>query len=53
MAISVFIPEARMGDVETVWKKYINNRSIGERIGNLATQVGNVFKSEENEVRRD
>lgn len=50
MAISVFIPEAKMKDIETVWKKYINNRSLGERISNLAAQVGNIFKSEENKV---
>lgn len=48
MAISIFIPEARLKDIEDDWKKYINNRSFSERIGNLASQVGNIFKSEPN-----
>jgi hypothetical protein len=53
MAVTVLIPEAKSKDVEPVWKKYVNNRSFGERIGNLATQIGNIFKSEENQVSRD
>lgn len=53
MAITVMIPEAKTEEVEPVWKKYVNNRSVGERISNLATQVGNVFKSEENRSSRD
>jgi hypothetical protein len=52
-AFTVLIPEARSKDVEPVWKKYVNNRSIGERISNLATQVGNIFKSEEKKASRD
>lgn len=52
-AITVLIPEAKPNDVEPVWKKYVNNRSVGERVGNLATQVGNIFKSEEKQVNRD
>jgi len=53
MAITVLIPEAKAKDVEPLWKKYINNRGFGERIGNLATQLGNIFKSEENQANRD
>lgn len=53
MAFTVMIPEAKSKDVEPVWKKYVNNRSVGERISNLATQVGNIFKSEENKSNRD
>jgi hypothetical protein len=53
MAFTVMIPEAKSNDVEPVWKKYVNNRSVGERISNLATQVGNIFKSEENQASRD
>ena len=53
MAITVMIPEAKTDDVEPVWKRYINNRSVGERISNLATQVGNIFKTEENRASRD
>jgi len=52
-AFTVIIPEANTKDIEPVWKKYINNRSIGERISNLATQVGNIFKSEEKQTGRD
>lgn len=53
MAVTIVIPEAKANDVEPVWKKYINNRSVGERIGNLATQVGNIFRNEDNQVGRD
>ena len=53
MAITLIIPEAKIKDIEPVWKKYINSRSIGERIGNLATQVGNIFRSKDNQVNRD
>lgn len=53
MAVTVLIPEAKSKDVEPVWKKYVNNRGFGERIGNLTTQIGNIFKSEENQTQRD
>lgn len=53
MAFTVVIPDAKPKDVEAVWRKYVNNRGFGERIGNLATQIGNVFKSEENKSSRD
>lgn len=53
MAFTVVIPDAKAKDVEAVWRKYVNNRGFGERIGNLATQIGNVFKSEENKSSRD
>jgi len=53
MAITLIVPEAKIKDVEPLWKKYVNNRGFGERIGNLATQIGNVFKSNENQVSRD
>ena len=53
MAISVMIPEAKIKDAEPIWKKYINNRKIGERLGNFATQVGNIFKNSENQTGRD
>ncbi len=52
-AITVLIPEAKPNDVEPVWKKYVNNRSVGERLGNMATQFGNIFKSEEKQANRD
>lgn len=53
LAFTVVIPEAKTEEVEPVWKKYVNNRSVGERISNLATQVGNIFKSEEKRASRD
>lgn len=52
-AITILIPEAKPIDIEPIWKKYVNNRGFGERIGNLATQIGNIFKSEENQSNRD
>lgn len=52
-AITVLIPEAKSTDVEPLWKKYVNNRGFGERIGNLTTQIGNIFRSEENQAQRD
>lgn len=53
MAITVFIPEAKTKDVGPVWKNYINNRSFGERMGNLATGIGNIFRNEDNQVKRN
>lgn len=53
MAVIVLIPEAKLSTVEPLWKKYVNNRGFGERVGNLATQIGNIFKSEENMSSRD
>ena len=53
MGITLIIPETNPKDVEPLWKKFVNNRSFGERLGNLATQVGNIFKSEENQTARD
>ena len=53
MAFTVVIPEAKSSDIEPVWRKYVNNRSVGERISNLATQVGNIFRSDENKADRD
>ncbi len=52
-AFSVFIPESKPEQIEPVWKKYINNRGFGERVSNLATQIGNIFKSEEKQAYRD
>lgn len=53
MAVTVLIPETKAKAVEPLWKRYVNNRGLGEVLGNLATQIGNVFKSEENKVSRD
>jgi len=53
MAVTVFIPEGKTKSIEPIWKNYINNRSIGERIGHLATQFGNIFRNEENKINQD
>lgn len=53
LAFTVLIPESRSKDIEPVWKKYVNNRSLGERISNFGTGIGNAFRSEENKVDRD
>jgi len=53
MAVTVLIPEASLKNVEPLWKNYINNRGLGEHLSNLATSVGNIFKSDENKTSRD
>ncbi|MFY9152023.1 MAG: hypothetical protein WAO52_08415 [Prolixibacteraceae bacterium] len=53
MAITVLIPEAKTKDIESIWKNYINNRSLGERMGNIATGIGNIFRTGDNQVKRD
>lgn len=52
-AFTVIVPEAKAKDIEPTWKKYVNNRSIGERFSNLTTQIGNLFRSKENQANRD
>lgn len=52
-AFTVIVPEAKTKDIEPTWKKYVNNRSIGERFSNLTTQIGNLFKNKENQSGRD
>lgn len=53
LAFTVIVPEAKAKDIEPVWKKYVNNRSIGERFSNITTQIGNLFRSKENQSNRD
>ncbi|WP_372775801.1 hypothetical protein [Mangrovibacterium sp.] len=53
MAVVVVIPESTTKDVDPIWKRYINNRSLSERFGNLSTSVGNIFKNDEAKVGRD
>lgn len=53
LAFTVVVPEAKAKDIEPVWKKYVNNRSIGERFSNITTQIGNLFRSKENQSNRD
>ena len=53
MAFTVIVPEAKAKELEPIWKKYVNNRRLGERINNLTTQIGNLFKSQENKASRD
>lgn len=53
MAFTVIVPEAKAKELEPIWKKYVNNRRLGERINNLTTQIGNLFKSQENQASRD
>lgn len=52
-AFTVMIPDAKTDDIEVLWKKYVNIRPSGERIDNLNTQIGNIFRSKENRVKRD
>jgi len=39
MAFTIIIPEAKVKDIEPIWKKYVNNRGFGERIGNLRDKL--------------
>jgi len=52
-AFTVLIPESKVQEIETRWKKYVNNRTVNERFKNLTTQVGNIFKSKEKKTSRD
>lgn len=52
-AFTVMIPDSQTEEVETMWRKYVNVRPTGERIDNLNTQIGNLFKSKENRVKRE
>jgi hypothetical protein len=53
MAISILIPDATPEVIESLWKKYVKDRSISEKIGSLASQVGDIFKSAENQAGHD
>lgn len=52
MAVSVVIPESKPKQVVSEWDRYVNKRSIGERLDNLGTQIGNIFRSEDKKVKR-
>jgi len=52
-AFTVLIPESSTQEIETLWKKYVNNRPADERFKNFSTQVGNIFKSKEKRTSRD
>lgn len=52
MAISVIIPESKPKQVISEWDDFVNKRTIGERLDNLGTQIGNIFRSGENKVKR-
>lgn len=52
-AFTVMIPDSKRAEVEAMWKKHVNVRAAGERISNLNTQIGNIFKSKDNRSKRD
>lgn len=52
-AFTVMIPNSQKEQIEALWRKYVNVRPAGERIDNLNTQIGNLFKSKEKRVKRD
>lgn len=52
-AFTVMIPDSQSDEVVALWRKYVNKRATGERIDNLNTQIGNIFKSKENRVKRE
>lgn len=52
-AFTVMIPDAKTDEIAVLWKKYVNIRPSGERIDNLNTQIGNIFRSKENRVKRE
>lgn len=52
-AFTVMIPDSKTAEVEALWRKHVNVRPAGERITNLNTQIGNIFKSKENRSKRN
>jgi len=52
-AFTVMIPDSKTDEIEVLWRKYVNIRPAGERIDNLNTQIGNIFRSKEKRVKRE
>lgn len=52
-AFTMLIPKSKTQDIEILWKKYVNNRTVNERFKNLTTGVGNIFKSKDKKTKRD
>ncbi|HET6557083.1 MAG TPA: hypothetical protein VFG54_07185 [Prolixibacteraceae bacterium] len=52
-AFTIMIPDAKTDEIQVLWRKYVNIRPSGERIDNLNTQIGNIFRSRENRVKRE
>lgn len=53
LAFTIMIPDAKTDEIEVLWKKYVNIRPSGERIDNLNTQIGNIFRKKENRMKRE
>lgn len=52
-AFTVLIPNSQTDEIAASWRKYVNVRPTGERIDNLNTQIGNIFRNKENRVKRE
>jgi hypothetical protein len=52
-AFTVIIPNSQSDEIAASWRKYVNVRQTGERIDNLNTQIGNIFRNKDNRVKRE
>jgi len=52
-AFTVVIPKSKADEIKTLWNKQVNTRSTSERLDNLNTQIGNIFKSKDKKIERD
>lgn len=52
-AFTVMIPNSDPEEVTAYWRKYVNVRPAGERIDNLNTQIGNIFRNKDNRLKRE
>ena len=52
-AFTVMIPDSETDEVTASWRKYVNVRPTGERIDNLNTQIGNIFRNKDNRFKRE
>jgi DNA repair exonuclease SbcCD ATPase subunit len=52
-AFTVVIPNSDTEGVTAAWRKYVNVRPAGERIDNLNTQIGNIFRNKDKRFKRE
>lgn len=52
-AFTVMIPNSETEEITAYWRKYVNVRPTGERIDNLNTQIGNIFRNKDNKFKRE
>lgn len=52
-AFTVKIPNSETDQITAYWRKYVNVRPAGERIDNLNTQIGNIFRNKDKKYKRE